>query len=307
MESPESTSAPVDGKRPLLERILDRVFRCSHRHQALPITLKGETFRICLDCGSHVPYSLKAWQPEKPVKEPVSKAAPPVPKPPEPVLKAAEPVAKPAQTVTKSTPPGAKPKEPVTKSKAPVNQAPVPPKPSAPKPSLLPVRRTLGAWTREGIWLGLLAIGFAGGIYYSNQRQPPPADRVVTVPQPPPQTETAPVPAPVPTLSSALATTPAAVVNTPPAPAVRRPSPTPRLQGERGFVLLAREPAAALELSKHPGSLGPLISGGGLFTVPRGTAVRVVGRRESVVQVVILEGPVKGDEGWVAAARLSTE
>ena len=340
MDSPGSTTAPVDGKRPLLERVLDRVFRCSHRHQALPITLKGETFRICLDCGSHVPYSLEAWQSGKPVKEPGNQAARPVPKPSEPATKATQPVTKalepvskatqpipkalepvnkskeatnkPTQPVIKSTEPAAKPKEPVAKtkepvnkSKAPVNQSPAPPKQSAANPSASWARSTLSAWSREGIWLGLLAIGFAGGIYYSNQQHPAPANRVN--PQPPPKTAPAPVPPPVPILSPAPAATQTAVADTRPALAVRRPNQTPHLQGERGFVLLAREPADALKLSKHPGSLGSLISTGGLFTVPRGTAVRVVSRQESVVQVVILEGPIKGDEGWVAAARLSTE
>ena len=46
---------------PLLQRILNRVFRCSHRHLGLPITLRGESFAVCLDCGERVAYDLKLF------------------------------------------------------------------------------------------------------------------------------------------------------------------------------------------------------------------------------------------------------
>lgn len=46
---------------PLLQRILNRVFRCSHRHLGLPITLRGESFAACLDCGARVAYDLRSF------------------------------------------------------------------------------------------------------------------------------------------------------------------------------------------------------------------------------------------------------
>lgn len=47
---------------PILERIVNRVFRCSHRHQTRPITLRGETFAVCLDCGQRIAYDLQAMR-----------------------------------------------------------------------------------------------------------------------------------------------------------------------------------------------------------------------------------------------------
>ena len=68
MGSPGKITASGEGKPPRLERILNRLLRCSHRHQTGPITLRGETFATCLDCGSHVPYSLDGLRAPMPVK-----------------------------------------------------------------------------------------------------------------------------------------------------------------------------------------------------------------------------------------------
>ena len=32
-------------------------FGCSHSHQTRIFTVKQETYRVCLDCGKHIPYS----------------------------------------------------------------------------------------------------------------------------------------------------------------------------------------------------------------------------------------------------------
>src|SRR5579884_1994043 len=47
---------------PVLERILNRVFQCSHRHLGRPMTLNGESFAQCLDCGRRVAYDLREFR-----------------------------------------------------------------------------------------------------------------------------------------------------------------------------------------------------------------------------------------------------
>jgi hypothetical protein len=53
-----------------LQRILNQVFRCSHRHRSLPITPKGEDqcYSVCLDCGKRLlqerPFSPSPEAPE---------------------------------------------------------------------------------------------------------------------------------------------------------------------------------------------------------------------------------------------------
>src|SRR5690348_12175642 len=47
---------------PMLERILNRVFQCSHRHLGRPMTLNGESFAQCLDCGRRVAYDLREFR-----------------------------------------------------------------------------------------------------------------------------------------------------------------------------------------------------------------------------------------------------
>ena len=303
MENVGSITAPADGKRPILERVLNRVFRCSHRQQTRPITLKGETFAICLDCGSHVPYSLEVLQPKKPVTKeavPQSPAAlkKPAPQPSTPP--------KPAASAPKSAAPAPKP------AVAPKSSAPAPKTPAAPpKRSNAPmpvshVRGALRKWTREGVWLGLLAVGFAGGIYYSGQQHQAPVVQAVVQPPAPPKTEQAAVPPQIWSVPALPQPTPveAGVPETRPAHEARRPNEPLRLQSEGRFVLLAHEADAALDLSKHPGKLKELIQAGALLSVRRGTAVRIVEKQERVVHVAILEGPARGEEGWVSATRV---
>ena len=46
--------------------ILNRVFQCWHRRQSRPITPRGggETYAVCLDCGTRVAYDLSAMRAE---------------------------------------------------------------------------------------------------------------------------------------------------------------------------------------------------------------------------------------------------
>ena len=61
MDASRTVSDSGKAQLPLLQRILNRVFRCSHRHLGLPITLRGESFAACLDCGARVAYDLQSF------------------------------------------------------------------------------------------------------------------------------------------------------------------------------------------------------------------------------------------------------
>ena len=82
-----------------------------------------------------------------------------------------------------------------------------------------------------------------------------------------------------------------------------------RLEGKGSVVVLGREAVAALELSQHPERLSKLIGRGSLFTVPRGTAIKLLqGNRlgnRFVIRVLIVEGSQMGQEGWVQTSQVS--
>jgi hypothetical protein len=82
-----------------------------------------------------------------------------------------------------------------------------------------------------------------------------------------------------------------------------------RLQGKKSVVVLGREAVATLELSQHPERLGKLIRNGSLFTVPRGTAIKLLqGNRlenQFVIKVLIMEGSKVGQEGWAQTWQVS--
>ena len=73
--------------------------------------------------------------------------------------------------------------------------------------------------------------------------------------------------------------------------------------------MLGREAVAALELSQHPERLSKLIQNGSLFTVARGTAIKVVqGNRlgnRLVIKVLIMNGSKAGQEGWAPTRPVS--
>jgi hypothetical protein len=81
------------------------------------------------------------------------------------------------------------------------------------------------------------------------------------------------------------------------------------LEGKGSVIVLGREAGAALELSQHPERLSTLIQSGSLFTVPRGTAIKLLqGNRfgtRFVVKVRIMEGSKVGQEGWAQTSQVS--
>ena len=59
----------VDGNKPMIDTVLNLLFRCSHRHLTRPITpvtkngaAHGDTYVVCLDCAKQFRYDLKNMQ-----------------------------------------------------------------------------------------------------------------------------------------------------------------------------------------------------------------------------------------------------
>ena len=78
-----------------------------------------------------------------------------------------------------------------------------------------------------------------------------------------------------------------------------------RLEGKGSVIVMGREARAALELSHHPEMLRTLIRRGSLFTVPRGTAIKLLQGNKFVIKVLIIEGSMVGREGWTQTSQVS--
>jgi hypothetical protein len=85
------------------------------------------------------------------------------------------------------------------------------------------------------------------------------------------------------------------------------PKPTLRLRNKGAAVVLARERSVALALQQHPSALGKLTQSGSLFTVPGGTAVNARQMETGLIKVLIMEGPMAGQEGWAQAWQAATK
>lgn len=48
------------------EFIFDLFFGCRHDHLTRPFTMQAHSYKICLDCGREIPYSLQAMRPMSP-------------------------------------------------------------------------------------------------------------------------------------------------------------------------------------------------------------------------------------------------
>jgi hypothetical protein len=86
-----------------------------------------------------------------------------------------------------------------------------------------------------------------------------------------------------------------------------RPKLTLRLRNKGAAVVLAREPSVALALQQHPSTLGKLTQSGSLFTVASGTAVNTSQLESGLAKVLIMEGSMAGQEGWVQAWQVTTK
>ena len=278
-----------------LQRILNRVFRCSHRRQSRPITPKGETqaYAVCLDCGTRLAYDLKAMRVGTSVLE---------------------------SSLDRQNPEGKKENKVL----------------SIPAPGFIvsasrrwetlqnysrEFRRELGA--RRPLWLGLLAMSLAGGsLYLLNRKAGPeilyapeparplpsagpeksspnlPGEERGTESAPAPDT-TQPVAPPTVSLEPESTTEKETIAPDPTSGSeVPESNPVLRLDGKGSVIVLGRGEVPALELSQHPDRLSKLIRNGSVFTVPRGTAIKLIQGDRLVIKVLILEGSMVGQEGW---------
>jgi hypothetical protein len=284
----------VDGSDARLQRILNRVFRCSHRRQSRPITPKGEAqaYAVCLDCGTRLAYDLNAMRVGTPVLgSSLDRQNSEVRK--EKVLEI------PAHGFILSAPRRWETIQNYSRR----------------------LHRELGA--RRSLLLGLLAISLAGGLLYLLNR--PAGPEILTAREPArplpsagPEKSSPSLPVeergtesvlaphttqPVapPTVSMELSSTTEAETIGPDstsAPEVPRSNPVLRLEGKGSVIVLGRGEVPALELSQHPDRLSKLIRSGSVFTVPRGTAIKLLQGDRLVIKVLILEGSMVGQEGW---------
>lgn len=65
-----AVAGAAQAREPILQRMVNRIFRCSHRHKSHALTPRGETQRyaVCLDCGARLIPNLAALTAETPVR-----------------------------------------------------------------------------------------------------------------------------------------------------------------------------------------------------------------------------------------------
>lgn len=51
----------MDFLRNIVSAVINFFFGCSHQHATFPFTIKHRTYRVCLDCGAEMPYSVQTW------------------------------------------------------------------------------------------------------------------------------------------------------------------------------------------------------------------------------------------------------
>ena len=143
------------------------------------------------------------------------------------------------------------------------------------------------------LWVGLCAFFCSGGLYYSAAIRQEPKHPIAPMPvqqEIPNAADKSPV-------ASAVKSTPLET---------GRRNQMPRLEGKSSVVVLGLDAQVAIELSKHPGRLDAFIQNGSLFTVPRGTAIKVRESQNGVIRILILEGSMAGREGWAQASQVSS-
>jgi hypothetical protein len=275
-----------------LQRILNRVFRCSHRRQTRPITPRGgaRAYVVCLGCGTRLAYDLSAMRVEVSVR---------------------------GSSLDGQTSEVGKQKFLDIPAHGSI--------PSAPRRretmwnDSVRFHREFG--TTAVLWLG--AMSLVGGILYLPNRRAEPknfttleqarssisADSVKSSPSLPVEERgTELVLAPLtthPVANPTVSSEPKSITEKTIGPDSTSASEAPRsnqvlrLEGKGSVIVLGRGEVPALELSQHPDRLRKLIQSGSVFTVPRGTAIKLLQGNRLVIKVQILEGSMVGQEGWV--------
>jgi hypothetical protein len=65
--------------RAIYDFFYEMFFGCSHGHLTRPFTLQASSYKVCLDCGRHFPYSLdkmRLLHPWEIAKQPLSETVP---------------------------------------------------------------------------------------------------------------------------------------------------------------------------------------------------------------------------------------
>jgi len=285
-----------------LLKILNQVFRCSHRSQSRPITPRGggQTFAVCLDCGMHLAYDLNAMRVGRSV---------------------------PGDSLDRQTSERGKKKALDIQSYGSVPSAPS--RRETMRNDSRRRRRDFG--TIAVLCLG--AVSLAGAFLYSPNRpvgakhftaadraRPSlPADFVKSspsLPVPESVTEMALAPQSAPLAAPTVSTDPKPIMgkntiksDSTSAPAIPRSNQVLRLEGKGALVVLGRKAEVAMELAQHPESLRKLVRRGSLFTIPRGTPIKLLqGNRlgnRFVIKVQLLAGSMVGQEGWAQTGQIS--
>jgi hypothetical protein len=285
-----------------LLRLLNRIFRCAHRSQSRPITPRGggQTFAVCLDCGMQLAYDLNAMRVETSV-------------------------------------PGSR-RDPQTSKKGKKKAFGIQSRGS--DPSAPACRETMRNDSRRRprdfgtiAVLCLGAMSLAGAFLYSPNRpagtkhltnaeraRPPlPADSAKSSPSLPVQesvTEMSLAQQSAPLAPPTVSTEPKPIMerntiesDSTSAPAIARSNQALRLEGTGSLIMLGRRAEVAMELAQHPESLRKVIRRGSLFTVPRGTPIKLLqGNRlgnRFVIEVQLMAGSMVGQEGWAQTWQIS--
>ena len=281
--------------------LVNRVVRCSHRRHSRPITPRGggQSYAVCLDCGTRFAYDLNVMQVETPV--PGSSLD----------LQSSERGKKSVLDISGAESVPSLPEHPET-------------------------IRTDSRWRSRDVGTAVVlclgAMSLAGAFLYSpNRRAEPkqittpkharpslPADSVKSSPSVPveesnaegsaaPQSDTLATPT-VSTKPELVTEKKTIELDSLSAPAIPRNRGL-RLEGKGAVIVLGRKAVVALELAQHPGRLRKLIRRGALFTVPHGTPIKVIQTNrlgnKVVLKVRLMAGSMVGQEGWAQTSQIS--
>lgn len=280
MEDQATTGVSVEAQGAGLQALLNRVFRCRHRHKTFPFTPKDsdQCYAVCLDCGQRIP--AEAPLTEKPLQSKAIAAEEPKKGAVKPLEERAErrnADARPAGTGVKDTPAAGLRKNNL----------------------------------HDMLWICLFVVGLSGGLYFTARTPARPdlrsgSSAAQTSGSGETEGETK-ISATAPYRSLENDARPDALSEGRGAStdAQARTRRTPRLEDKGPVVVLGFEAAAVRELSGHPSRLKDLIQSGSLFTVPHGTRIRVGETNDGAVKVLILEGSMAGREGWALLSQVT--
>ena len=81
----------------------------------------------------------------------------------------------------------------------------------------------------------------------------------------------------------------------------------PHLQSQTPVAVVAVSEASALRLRRRSRSLGELIREGSVFSVPNGTAIAILERKNGLVRIRIMESALAGRDGWAQPSQVASK